>query len=522
MSQDTVSESAGESGWGKGWETEWETEWKPAAEPTPETTVETKFPFFQLPGEIRNNIYKHMVPVGCRINMRTCRIRDDRWLCRGRYWELMYKLFAFLRMSRTCRQMRREVFSIFYTSNQFDLSRNGSRARLWKLQPCTRELISDAYLDVCEYLSSEDQYPQVLSCIGLKNLTLCFNWDLWKAEEHLEPLLNTMLDIETLETFKVIGLWVFNRCPDCDGFESRDKVRWDCHMSHEAFGELEDRCPRCLQPDPKDSWKLEHRKNSLYHKLRAEKSQEMEAKLIEMIQEKKRERTFPFLRLPAEIRNSIYKLTVVSEDKIKLDRGPNPSLAIAKTCRQVYDESIGIFYASNQFDFQDEISRAIILNLPAEQKQLVSRVWLEPDADHGMRDSLVTLLGVKEITISAGRLSPLHWEDLEIWPTWKAVITAALTFESPPIIKVDMGRLELIDVPSESICGPGLAPKFHVKSSEAQILEDWINGKIRASRSGQTSSQIIVHAIDPKEIQKWYSLIWERFQVRNRSMHALV
>ncbi|KAA6414526.1 MAG: hypothetical protein FRX48_01275 [Lasallia pustulata] len=88
---------------------------------------------------------------------------------------------------------------------------------------------------------------------------------------------------------------------------------------------------------------------------------------------------FPFLKLPVEIRTHIYKLVLIFEEPIKIDRRPrrlvpksttrsgkslrsktdeayrsaisgNSALAITASCRQVYLEAVSIYYAYNAFE----------------------------------------------------------------------------------------------------------------------------------------------------------------------------
>jgi len=70
---------------------------------------------------------------------------------------------------------------------------------------------------------------------------------------------------------------------------------------------------------------------------------------------------FPFLKLPAEIRNRIYDLVFVSDDYIGAnatltkafyhEAAKYRNLAFASACRQIYQESANIFYAKNGFEF---------------------------------------------------------------------------------------------------------------------------------------------------------------------------
>lgn len=82
---------------------------------------------------------------------------------------------------------------------------------------------------------------------------------------------------------------------------------------------------------------------------------------------KKQSSVFPILKLPAEIRNGIYGYTVVSDTPISINRlyrlvidrkkshaGNNQlmnssQLAIAFTCRQLYEEVVSIYYSKNCF-----------------------------------------------------------------------------------------------------------------------------------------------------------------------------
>lgn len=61
-----------------------------------------------------------------------------------------------------------------------------------------------------------------------------------------------------------------------------------------------------------------------------------------------------FLDLPAEIRNQIYRLAFVSEDKLDFAYPNNfsRSSALLRTCRQVHEEGRSILYSENVFYFQ--------------------------------------------------------------------------------------------------------------------------------------------------------------------------
>ena len=65
------------------------------------------------------------------------------------------------------------------------------------------------------------------------------------------------------------------------------------------------------------------------------------------------------LALPAEIRENVYKFTLISnkevtvyKGRVKFDRGLAPhALALLRTCRQIYIESRLVFYSGNNFKF---------------------------------------------------------------------------------------------------------------------------------------------------------------------------
>lgn len=55
-------------------------------------------------------------------------------------------------------------------------------------------------------------------------------------------------------------------------------------------------------------------------------------------------------KLPAELRNRIYRLALHTQDKIEITpAGFEGSMALLQTCKQVRQEAIGIFFAENGF-----------------------------------------------------------------------------------------------------------------------------------------------------------------------------
>lgn len=72
---------------------------------------------------------------------------------------------------------------------------------------------------------------------------------------------------------------------------------------------------------------------------------------------------FPFQKLPPEIRNTIYKMAFITPEYIgknsatlknfRKEASKVRHLSFAMTCKQIYEESAGIFFGYNGFSFQD-------------------------------------------------------------------------------------------------------------------------------------------------------------------------
>lgn len=59
---------------------------------------------------------------------------------------------------------------------------------------------------------------------------------------------------------------------------------------------------------------------------------------------------FPFLRLPGELRNMVYKHALVTDGKVNITREHGiPEPALLSTCKKIRKEAIGIFYHDNTF-----------------------------------------------------------------------------------------------------------------------------------------------------------------------------
>jgi hypothetical protein len=55
------------------------------------------------------------------------------------------------------------------------------------------------------------------------------------------------------------------------------------------------------------------------------------------------------LRLPPEIRNAIYELTLVADERIRIGHKDNEWPALLKTCRQINSEAVSIYLLGNTF-----------------------------------------------------------------------------------------------------------------------------------------------------------------------------
>ena len=58
-----------------------------------------------------------------------------------------------------------------------------------------------------------------------------------------------------------------------------------------------------------------------------------------------------FLKLPAEIRNQIYRLVLLSHQKLKIGTDDALQPDLTKVCRQIRCETLSIFYGNNEFVF---------------------------------------------------------------------------------------------------------------------------------------------------------------------------
>jgi hypothetical protein len=57
------------------------------------------------------------------------------------------------------------------------------------------------------------------------------------------------------------------------------------------------------------------------------------------------------LKIPSELRNRIYELVLIQPDPIRLPLGQSEKdkRALLRTCHQIHDEAVGIYYGNNAF-----------------------------------------------------------------------------------------------------------------------------------------------------------------------------
>lgn len=68
-------------------------------------------------------------------------------------------------------------------------------------------------------------------------------------------------------------------------------------------------------------------------------------------------RPFPFLNLPGELRNKIYRLVLVKSKAftVKLQFGGSRTTSLMRTNKQIYQETSSIFYEENTFCFPQSL-----------------------------------------------------------------------------------------------------------------------------------------------------------------------
>ena len=58
------------------------------------------------------------------------------------------------------------------------------------------------------------------------------------------------------------------------------------------------------------------------------------------------------LSIPGEIRNMIYRMALLSNGRVNISKYPLPEPALLRTCRQLRQETIAIFYLENRFSVE--------------------------------------------------------------------------------------------------------------------------------------------------------------------------
>ena len=108
----------------------------------------------------------------------------------------------------------------------------------------------------------------------------------------------------------------------------------------------------------------------------------------------------PFLDLPPELRNAIYREVLISDESIEANltfRGANPGLGmrlgLLQICRQIRDEAHDIFWSENKFRFTvpNYTGRSVdnlLRIMDCRKAGLVSNLTIELQHCHGYRATL--------------------------------------------------------------------------------------------------------------------------------------
>ena len=119
----------------------------------------------------------------------------------------------------------------------------------------------------------------------------------------------------------------------------------------------------------------------------------------------KRSTSSPLLNLPAELRNTVYRLALTTDDAITINRDTfSQRIALLQTCRTIRDEATSIFYAES------------IFHLPLDGEQnAASLAWLELSRRNLTHiRSLVLRPGLSEVYWKI-TLAPLAGKTLKRW-----------------------------------------------------------------------------------------------------------
>ena len=202
------------------------------------------------------------------------------------------------------------------------------------------------------------------------------------------------------------------------------------------------------------------------------------------------EQPSPLLRLPAELREHIYRYVLVNDEPIAI---PSQSWTLGFpldpsdppftcTCRQIRSEALAIFYSENIFT--DRLYGAgceyWFLQLPPEKLGMLSEAriempygWCKPDHNQRALDTINAAIKATGVTMQPGALYVRIWPDgpddtdhtCAVWSSSPASDAAALQGRMSRLRPGDRGQtwrvVELSDTDRER------------KRSEYRVLEYW-------------------------------------------------
>lgn len=117
---------------------------------------------------------------------------------------------------------------------------------------------------------------------------------------------------------------------------------------------------------------------------------------------------FPFLELPGEVRNNIYRHLLLDDQPIYMPCDPKTTpVHVLRLCRQVFEEATPIFYGENAFHFLEQIVRnSRPWDCPFRFRQHVRKInirlrygWPALDIDLSLLSELQQFTRLEEIKI---------------------------------------------------------------------------------------------------------------------------
>ena len=176
-------------------------------------------------------------------------------------------------------------------------------------------------------------------------------------------------------------------------------------------------------------------------------------------------KTFPFLALPPEIRNNVYKLLLTRPLKEPIEL-PQPTSKAAKarsatirkcktaqqrrihkqlfleilaTCRRIHDEASGIIYGCNVFQYRPHLGYVNVTPmLPTRHLQLIKHVKLAVQGNSAFREL------EKRVSDFIGcftRISNLQLETFQlVWYSWRDYVMTASGPLNQALLSMKVGR----------------------------------------------------------------------------------